>query len=72
MPKNHPRDLAAACALTGLALVTPASAEVPRATDAFAPLIEQRLTLVERRTCPLGQHYSSYYRRCTWWLPTRG
>ncbi len=74
-PKIHQVLVAAVlAALAGMATApgldaAPAGAPEPVASTSTAGLETARFA--GRRSCPLGQHYSTYYRRCVWWLPLR-
>lgn len=74
-PKVHQVLVAAALsALAGMATAptldaAPAGVAEPALATSTASI--ENVRSAGRRTCPLGQHYSTYYRRCVWWLPLR-
>jgi hypothetical protein len=73
MPAKVTPALGAAAFAVTAAMAISAPAEAKSGLDAGAarPAALQEPRIAGRRTCPLGQHYSTYYRRCVWWLPVR-
>lgn len=60
----------AAALTTLLMLATPVTAK-PVASEAGPSTQLQEIRFAGRKSCPLGQHYSTYYRRCVWWGPLK-
>lgn len=71
MTCRNERAAVALVAVLGVALPIPAAAGVATEIETVRPAPHLDAKLAGRRSCPLGQHYSTYYRRCVWWLPIR-